>query len=167
MTWHIGHDWARPKAVEFENEPASEYEAQAKEFLERTNSTMKLIWEDDVQGFPFDKHDKLMHRKYYVSLSRDGGREPDAYGGELTFDFYGSYADFKAGDHPTEYDILACLYPYDIGTIDNFFYEFGYIVNDWSDVRRIEAAYEEMNRQYNELKKMYSPEELEQLGEIL
>lgn len=63
---------------------------------------------------------------------------------------------------PTAYDVLACLTKYDIGTFENFCSEFGYN----TDSRTAETTYKAVLNEYNNVKMLYSDEEIEKLQEI-
>lgn len=67
---------------------------------------------------------------------------------------------------PRAYDILACLEKYDVGTIDDFVREFGYEVRKWSDVKRIEDTYHAVVKEYHDLCRIFTPEQMEMLREI-
>lgn len=81
-------------------------------------------------------------------------------------DFWDSAYNTGRNIKPTEYDILACLEKYDVGTIDDFVSEFGYEVHKWSDVRRIENTYNAVVKEYQDLCRIFTPEQMEKLSEI-
>lgn len=141
-----------------------DYVKQAQEWLRKTGTELTIEYIEDVEGFPFD-NDGRMHRSYQCRLNREHSFIKSRYT-SYTFPFYGSYADWKDGKDPTEYDVLACLECYDPGTIDNFVAEFGYEVHEWADVRRIESIYDAVKEQYTALSRMYSELELDALAEI-
>lgn len=144
----------------------NEYEYQAKEFLEKTNSTLKIEYDGDVEGFPFDAKDHNKHRKYICILQRHHCPCADYNRQIYKFTFYGSYADWQNDKDPSEYDVLACLECLDPGTIDEFVAEYGYEVHEWADVHRIEDTYDAVKAEYEALVQMYSELELEVLAEI-
>jgi len=63
---------------------------------------------------------------------------------------------------PTAYDILSCLQTYEVGSFKYFCDEFGYS----EDSIKAEKTYKAVLNEYNNLKMLYSDEELEKLGEI-
>lgn len=143
-----------------------DYEERAKDFLRKTNTKLTIEYVGDIEGFPFDKADKLMHRAYECTMRRKvhpcGVHDNHSF----KFPFYGSYADWKAGKDPNEYDILSCLECYCPDTIDEFVAEYGYEVHEWADVHRIEAIYKSVSEQSKELERMFSELELEVLADI-
>lgn len=143
----------------------SEYEKQAQEWLQKTGTELTIEYVEDVEGFPFNNNDKMMHRAYKCTLKRTGAYIRLRHN-SYEFPFYGSAADWENGEDPTEYDVLACLEYADPGTIDDFVAEYGYEVHDWSDVRRIEATYNAVKEQSRALSRMYSELELDALSEI-
>ena len=63
---------------------------------------------------------------------------------------------------PSVYDVLACLQSYEVGSFKDFCDEFGY--NE--DSIKAEKIYYAVLNEYNNLKLLYSDEELLKLGEI-
>ncbi len=66
------------------------------------------------------------------------------------------------GEEPTSYDILACLTTSEVGTFKDFCDDFGYD----DDSIKAEGIYKAVLNEYNNLKILYSEEELNKLGEI-
>lgn len=63
---------------------------------------------------------------------------------------------------PTCYDVLACLTKYDPGTFEDFCGEYGYD----EDSRTAERIYVAVQNEYANLKRIFTPEQLEELQEI-
>jgi hypothetical protein len=63
---------------------------------------------------------------------------------------------------PTNYDILACLQKYDVGNFDDFCSEFGYD----EDSRKAEKTYNAVCKEYDNVCKIWSEEEIKILQEI-
>lgn len=68
----------------------------------------------------------------------------------------------KASAKPTEYDILACMTKSDPGTFEDFCCEFGYD----EDSRTAERIYFAVQKEYSELSRIFTPEQMEELQEI-
>ena len=68
----------------------------------------------------------------------------------------------KAEAVPNEYDVLACLEKYDPGTFENFCLEFGYD----EDSKTAERIYIAVIKQYKDLTKIFTEEQMEELSEI-
>ena len=68
----------------------------------------------------------------------------------------------KKGVPPTNYDILACLTKYEVGTFEDFCYNFGYS----EDSRTAEKIYKKVCEEYDNVCKIWSDEEIEELQEI-
>ena len=67
------------------------------------------------------------------------------------------------GDNlPTAYDVLACLTKYDPGTFDEFCSEYGYN----TDSRQAFKTYKAVVREWKNIEKLFSPEQIEALQEI-
>lgn len=63
---------------------------------------------------------------------------------------------------PTPYDVLACLQKYDIGTFEDFCSEFGYD----TDSRTAEKTYKAVVDEWQNVQRLFSDSEIEQLQEI-
>ena len=63
---------------------------------------------------------------------------------------------------PTCYDVLACLTKYDPGTFEDFCSEYGYD----EDSRAAERIYIAVQKEFANLKRFFTPEQLEELQEI-
>jgi hypothetical protein len=64
--------------------------------------------------------------------------------------------------HPTEYDALAVITKYDPGTFENFCSESGYNTDSRNAVR----TYKAVRKEWNNVSKLFTPEQLEQLQDI-
>ena len=71
-------------------------------------------------------------------------------------------ARLKADAVPNEYDVLACLEKYDPGTFEDFCSEFGYD----EDSKTAERIYIAVIKQYKDLTKIFTEEQMEELSEI-
>ena len=72
----------------------------------------------------------------------------------------------KSEAKPTEYDILACLTKYDPGTMNDFFSEMGYEVHDADDIFCFLNTYNAVVKEYRDLCKIFTEEQMEMLREI-
>lgn len=68
----------------------------------------------------------------------------------------------KATAAPTAYDILACLTKYDLGTFEEFCCEFGYD----EDSKTADRIYIEVIKEYKQLERIFTTEQMEELREI-
>ena len=71
-------------------------------------------------------------------------------------------ARLKADAVPNEYDVLACLQKYDVGTFEDFCSEFGYD----EDSRTAERIYIAVIKEYKDLTRIFTEEQMEELCEI-
>ena len=71
-------------------------------------------------------------------------------------------ARLKADAVPNEYDVLACLEKYDVGTFEDFCSEFGYD----EDSRTAERIYIAVIKEYKDLTRIFTEEQMEELSEI-
>ena len=136
----------------------TDYEKQAVDFLKNSGATMKIEYVGTVDGFPFDDNDTLPHRKYKVTIERDG----ETY----KFPFYGSYRDWQKDEDPSEYDVLACLQKYDVGDMADFVDEFGYEIKDRKSFLRVEKIWKSCKAEYKALLRVFGYDLFEELREI-
>lgn len=67
---------------------------------------------------------------------------------------------------PSAYSILACLEKYDVGSMDDFMHEFGYVINSVKDMTNFITTYNAVVKEYNDLCRIFTPEQMEMLREI-
>lgn len=72
----------------------------------------------------------------------------------------------KAEAKPTEYDILACLEKYEVGSMDDFIYEYGYEIKSAKDISNFISTYNAIVEEYNGLCRIFTAEQMEMLREI-
>jgi hypothetical protein len=63
---------------------------------------------------------------------------------------------------PTSYDVLACLTKYDVGTLEDFCYEFGYD----SDSKTADRVYAAVKEEWLNVCRIWNDSEIEELAEI-
>lgn len=76
--------------------------------------------------------------------------------------FYKKWRNHK----PTAYSVLACIGTYECGSFDDFCSDFGYNELPMSEYPRVMGIYAEVQRQSQELRRMFSEEELDMLRDI-
>jgi hypothetical protein len=123
----------------------------------RKNSLFRRI--ASIPGIPDDKTLKELHKmdkatwRAFTERTHFGGRPPD---------FNKKWRNYQ----PTAYDVLAGLDAYECGSFDDFCAEFGYNELPMSEYPRVMGIYAEVQRQSQELHRMFSEEELDMLREI-
>jgi len=132
----------------------SEYDQQAEKFLKDTNT--KFTFKFLKRGFHFDD-DKEQRNIYLITLKR-GDRE-------FKFNFGDSIAntnDFSRLKEVSAYNILSCLTSSEVGDFKDFCADFGY--DEYS--RKAEKTYNLVLNEWNNIKMLYTDEEINQLAEI-
>lgn len=129
----------------------TDYNKQANEFLRKTGATMKINFSHNGEHFADDKQNRDI---YKITISK--GRR------SYTFKFGQSLAKSGTGEAPTAYDVLACLQKYDVGSFEDFCWEFGYNV----DSRQAEKTYKAVCKEYEKLCTIFSDEEMELMRDI-
>lgn len=167
-----------------------EYEKQAEEFLRKANATMEFhfagyvvppLWGEKEKphasyrvtittprgSYTLDFYDSLAHTEI-LQMTKEGyakkkfGRRFDgcAYSEQCTVQR--ELKQKKAKAKPTCYDVLACLTHYDPGSFQNFCDEFGYS----NDSIRALKTYLAVQDEWENLRRIFTPEQLEELEEI-
>ena len=72
----------------------------------------------------------------------------------------------KAEARPTEYDILACLQKYDVGSMDDFMREFGYEIKCVDDMTNFINTYNAVVKEYNDIRRCFTEAQIEAMQEI-
>ena len=134
----------------------TDYEREAKDFL--FGCKAKMIIKFQERQINPEWGDALPRNKYHFTITTPFG--------SMEGDFWDSLDNTQKGIKPTEYDSLACLEKYDVGTSDDFVSEFGYEVHSWSDVKQIENTYRAVKKEYQDLCRIFTPEQMERLRKI-
>ena len=134
----------------------SEYVKQAKDFLESCNATIKITHLGKEVNDSWN--DSKLRNTYRVTITTPLGR--------MQVKFWDSINNTRNNVAPTEYDILACLQKYDVGTIDDFVSDFGYEVHEWADVKRIQRTYRAVVNEYKKICRCFTEEQIEAMQEI-
>lgn len=134
----------------------NEYTKQANDFLREANAKMTISYIDTTINEAWGDKE---YRNVYKAIIKTPK-------GQMTVKFWDSIHNTNYGKEPTKYDILACLQKYDVGSIDDFVAEFGYEVNSWDDVRRIEKIYKGCKKEYSNICRIFTDEQIEKLCEI-
>jgi hypothetical protein len=129
------------------------YQQQAIEFLNATGTTFTASFKEYGYYFPDDKD----CRDIFTCTLKNGKHK-------YRFTFGQSIAESTGnGDNkPTAYDVLATMEKYDIGSFENFCSEFGYD----TDSRKAYKTYKSVMKEWENVEKLFTPEQLEMLQEI-
>ena len=150
-----------------------EYIKQATEFLQKTYTKMKIRY----VGLAVNKEWKEKEKRCLYEITLTSPR------GSMTFDFWDSIQNTKIRTMPFDaynvqankelaakkkaavpsvYDVLACLQKYDPGTFEDFCSDYGYD----EDSRTAERIYFAVQKEYTQLARLFTPEQMEELAEI-
>ena len=166
----------------------NEYIKQAKDFLASCNATMEI----KATGFEAPNWDSKLHCTYDCTIKTPRGEMmvhfydslentetltmSDKVWYEKTYHKPYEYADHqevrrihnkaKVAARPTAYDILACLQKYDVGSMDDFFSEFGYEIKCTKDMTDFISTYNAVVKEYSDVCRCFTPEQIEAMQEI-
>lgn len=132
------------------------YEAVAQDFLDKCNAKMEITFVTKMKNRNWG--DQVSRNRYEVVLQTPKGI--------ATFPFWDSVINTQNHLRPSKYSILACLEKYDVGSMDDFFDEFCWEITSGSDVVRFLDTYNETVKQYRDLCRIFTPEQMELLRDI-
>lgn len=151
----------------------NEYIKQATDFLQKTHAKMKI----EYVGLAVNKEWKEKEKRCLYEITLTSPR------GSMTFDFWDSIRNTKIRTMPFDsynvqankelaakkkaavpsvYDVLACLQKCDPGTFKDFCSDYGYD----EDSRAAERIYFAVQKEYTQLARLFTPEQMEELTEI-
>ena len=167
----------------------SEYEKQAQDFMQKANATMTI----NFVGLAINKEwkEKEPRNLYNITLTSPKGSMTFDFWDSLhnteitrmhiddytikTFGFRSECLrpserakarnelnEMRRHATPTVYDVLACMTKYDPGTFENFCSDFGYD----EDSRTAERIYFAVQKEYSQLSRLFTPDQMEELQEI-
>jgi hypothetical protein len=158
----------------------NEYEQEAIDFCERWGIEIKA---DRLGTFPHFDEDDTPRDVYNVSIvtakgamtlkygdsitnteARQGNAQPMGYRKRMTQGELSGYQRKmqKKWRKPSEYDILACITKYDPGTFNDFCSDFGYD----NDSKKAEKTYFAIQEEWENVRRIFTEEQLEELQEI-
>ncbi len=128
----------------------NEYEQQAIDFLNKTNTQFSLKFNKNDKYFADDKEGRNI---YTICLKR----------GKIKYEFsFGqSIVNTEKSIDPKPYDVLAAITKHDVGTFENFCDDFGYD----KDSRKAEKIYNACVKEYEAVERLFG-DILEELQEI-
>ena len=168
----------------------NEYLEQAKNFLNKANAKCEIVYGGISRNENWEEKEK---RKWYdVTITTPRGKMAftfwdSIYDTEISIMTFEKYVTKKLGYNrvenmsysekvkakkdlarlkaeavPDEYDMLACLEKYDVGTFEDFCLEFGYDEDSIS----AEKIYIAVIKEYKNLTRIFTEEQMEELREI-
>lgn len=168
----------------------TDYQKQALDFLEKCNATMEIeflcvdvnqSWNDDSKRNKYrftittprgkmsgDFWDSIHNTEITLMtvkefIEKHGWRFPSYYS---TSTMQKKLKEIKDAAAPTPYDILSCLTTYEVGTMNDFFDEFGYEVHSADDMFTFMNTYNAVIKEYRDLCRIFTEEQMEMLREI-
>lgn len=173
-------------------EVQEKYEVQALDFLKATNTEMTVEFIENGKHFDDDKHNRDIYKvtfkrgnrkfsvRYGQSLINSAKIVDTVTGNEYTTDggslkgntritdmeryrsSLGRQLKDVKGTPPTAYDVLTCLEKYGYEDFEEFCSESGYDTNN----SRAKKIFKAVQKEYDNVCKLWSDEEIEQLREI-
>lgn len=150
-----------------------EYIKQATDFLQKTYTKMKI----EYVGLAVNKEWKEKEKRCLYEITLTSPR------GSMIFNFWDSIRNTKIRTMPFDaynvrvnkelaakkktavpsvYDVLACLQKYDPGTFEDFCSDYAYD----EDSRTAERIYFAAQKEYTQLARLFTPDEMDELAEI-
>lgn len=136
----------------------TEYDIQAAEFLKKAETNMTISRIGEVQGFPGFNNDAWRY-KYQITLTR--------HKKQYRFTFYDCHLNWKYNKRPSRYSVLASVEKYEpADTVEGFAWEFGYMIDDDKEYKRVKKIYEACKKQYERLLDLFGEDLMKDLREI-
>lgn len=130
-----------------------EYQEQAKNFCDKTNTNIYINFTDCVKD-PWQEGSNNWNNQYKVIIKRNNK--------QMTITFTDSIHNTIYGKEPTAYDILACLTKYNPYSFEDFCLEYGY--NE--DSIKAYKTYQAVQKEYNNVIRLFD-DVIEELQEIV
>lgn len=173
-----------------------DYQKQAQDFMDKVGATMEVKFLKHDKYFSDDKESRDIYevtlKRGSRSFTFNFGQSINASGkwiasiyvqntmklstSRLTDEMYekikkrshncGDLVKNTAYEIPTAYSVLACLQKSDPGTFEWFCREFGYDSKPLMDYPKVRQIYESVLNEYQNVKMLFSDEEIEMLCEI-
>ena len=134
----------------------NEYLNQAKNFLEECGATMTIAY--CCKDINKNWNDIEARNTYRVRISTPNGT--------MSVKFWDSINNTRNGNRPNEYDILACLQKYDVGSFEDFASEFGYDISEAEERRKVKRIYASVCEEYKKIGRCFTEEQIEKMREI-
>ena len=130
------------------------YLKEAKRFLQKHSAKMDIEFLKKDYYFNDDKEKRNI---YEITLERDNKK--------YTFEFGDSINNTMNHKEPNEYDILSCLQKYEVGSLKEFMYDYGYTFNSEKKYNQIKKIYENVKKEYENVYNLFNDcmEELEEI----
>ena len=145
----------------------TDYNKQARDFLEDCGATMKMMYLGRNVNENWDE--KRERDNYLVNITTPLGNMQVTFWDSVnnTIDNINRERSLLPRKKPTAYDILACLTTYDVGDIEDFILEFGYEIKKRGDFTRIQNIYNAVKKEYEDVCRCFTEEQIEKLQEIV
>lgn len=141
----------------------TEYENYAREFLNKCTAELEVHYAGTTVNHLWNEKQKRDMYSFILKTPR----------GSMNGIFWDSIKNTrdrwnKGGKpvNPGAYSILACLEKYDVGSMDAFMHEFGYEIKSAQDIANFLQTYNAVVKEYNDLCRIFTPEQMVMLREI-
>lgn len=141
----------------------SKYVKQAEDFLESCNATMDIMYLGTEVNKDWDE--KRERDTYMVNIRTPKGNMQVKFWDSINNTIKNS-GFRRLRIKPTAYDILSCLQKYDVGDIEDFMWEFGYEIKNRGDLKRLQDTYNAVVKEYQDICRCFTPEQIEAMQEI-
>lgn len=141
----------------------TEYENHAREFLNKCTAELEVHYAGTTVNHLWNEKQKRDMYSFVLKTPR----------GSMNGIFWDSIKNTKDRWNrrgkpvsPGVYSILACLEKYDVGSMDDFMHEFGYEIKSAQDIANFLQTYNAVVKEYNDLCRIFTPEQMVMLREI-
>ena len=135
---------------------SNEYTKQAQDFLKSCGAEMKIAYLG--KDCNMNWNDGVLRNTYRATIKTPRGI--------MWVKFWDSEYHTYKRILPTEYDILACLQKYEVGSFEEFIREFGYEIEFPIDRQRARATYKAVVKEYEKVRRCFTEEQIKAMWEI-
>ena len=143
------------------------YNKQARDFLEDCGATMKMMYLGRNVNENWDENQE--RDNYLVNITTPLGNMQVKFWDSIqdTIDNINRERSCLQRKKPTAYDILSCLTTYDVGDIEDFISEYGFEIKKRGDFTRIQNIYNAVKKEYEDVHRCFTEAQIEKLQEIV
>ena len=144
----------------------TEYVKQAKDFLTSCSATMKMMYLGKEANESWNETSE--RDTYIINIITPLGNMQVKFWDSIndTIENTNRKRTGYSRKYPTEYDILACLTKYDVGDIEDFISDFGYTIKKRGDLKRIQTIYNAVIKEYSDIRRCFTAEQIEKMQGI-
>lgn len=144
----------------------SEYERKANDFVKRNGITIKKMYLG--KGVNQNWDEERERDTYMINIQTMNDNMQVKFWDSINNTIKNSENEKirRPRIYPSNYDILTCLQKYDVGSLEDFIFEYGYEIKKKGDLTKIQNIYNAVVKEYNDVCRCFLGTDLDELREI-